>query len=119
MDSCQGEHSCEAAVDKGLNTLSSIDPDTDGVVAVVESPRGSRNKYDCDPKIQAFRLASVLPQGRVFHFDFGFIPSTKADDGVKFVFAAGARRDRPTSVETATPSLKKEIVVAFLCWPPA
>ena len=68
-------------MDKGLNMLSSVDPDTEGVIAVVESPRGSRNKYDYDPKIQAFRLASVLPQGMVFPFDFEFIPSTKAADG--------------------------------------
>lgn len=68
-------------MDKGLDMLPSVDPDTGEVVAVVESPRGSRNKYDYDPKFHAFRLASVLPQGMVFPFDFGFIPSTKAADG--------------------------------------
>ena len=68
-------------MNKSLDMLSSVDPDTDEVLAVVESPRGSRNKYDYDPKFRAFRLASVLPQGMVFPFDFGFIPSTKAADG--------------------------------------
>ncbi len=68
-------------MNKSLEMLSSVDPDTDEVLAVVESPRGSRNKYDYDPKCRAFRLASVLPQGMVFPFDFGFVPSTKAADG--------------------------------------
>ena len=66
---------------KGLNTILSVDPESGAVSVVVETPRGSRNKYDYDPDIGAFRLASVLPQGMVFPFDFGFIPSTKANDG--------------------------------------
>ena len=66
---------------KSLDMLSSVDPDTEEVLAVMENPRGSRNKYDYDPKCRAFRLASVLPQGMVFPFDFEFIPSTKAADG--------------------------------------
>ncbi len=64
-----------------LDTLPSIDPDSGVVTAIVETPKGSRKKYDYDPDIGAFELASVLPQGMVFPFDFGFIPSTKAEDG--------------------------------------
>ena len=48
---------------------------------MIETPRGSRNKYAFDLDLGAFRLKAVLPQGNVFPFDFGFIPSTKADDG--------------------------------------
>ena len=57
------------------------DPENDGLIAVIETPRGSRNKYDYDPDLKLFRLAAVLPEGTVFPYDFGFFPSTKAEDG--------------------------------------
>jgi inorganic pyrophosphatase len=49
--------------------------------AIVETPKGSRNKFDYDPATGLFRLAWVLPEGMVFPFDFGFVPSTLGDDG--------------------------------------
>jgi inorganic pyrophosphatase len=49
--------------------------------AVVETPKGRRGKYDYDPKTRAFRLKSMLPDGMSFPLDFGFVPSTLADDG--------------------------------------
>ncbi len=49
--------------------------------AVVETPKGRRGKYDYDPKLHAFRLKTMLPDGMSFPMDFGFIPSTLADDG--------------------------------------
>src|SRR5947209_16159150 len=56
--------------------------DEDGQVQVViETPKGSRNKYAFDPKQRTFKLKKVLPEGMVFPHDFGFIPSTKAEDG--------------------------------------
>lgn len=56
--------------------------DSDGnVQVIVETPRGSRNKYAFDPKQRIFQLKKVLPEGMAFPHDFGFIPSTKADDG--------------------------------------
>ena len=48
---------------------------------VIETPKGSRNKYAFDPKQKIFTLAKVLPAGMAFPYDFGFIPSTKAEDG--------------------------------------
>ncbi|HLJ46232.1 MAG TPA: inorganic diphosphatase [Bryobacteraceae bacterium] len=33
------------------------------------------------PKFEAFTLGGLLPEGLVFPFDFGFIPSTLAEDG--------------------------------------
>jgi len=57
-------------------------PDGDHVVRVViETPKGSRNKYAFDPKDRVFTLKTVLPAGMSFPYDFGFIPSTRADDG--------------------------------------
>src|SRR5436305_10642632 len=55
---------------------------TDGLVQVViETPRGSRNKYKYDEERHLFRLNNVLPAGSSFPYDFGYIPGTKADDG--------------------------------------
>jgi inorganic pyrophosphatase len=56
--------------------------DREGVLRVViETPRGSRNKYDFDPELNCMELGAVLPRGMSFPFDFGFIPSTLGQDG--------------------------------------
>lgn len=60
--------------------LSSVDADKQ-VQVVIETPKGSRNKFAWDPKQHLFRLKKVLPEGMVFPHDFGFIPSTEASDG--------------------------------------
>jgi inorganic pyrophosphatase len=49
--------------------------------AVIETPKGRRNKFKYEPEKQVFSLSRVLPEGFLFPFDFGFIPSTKAPDG--------------------------------------
>jgi inorganic pyrophosphatase len=53
----------------------------DSVEVVVETPKGSQNKLKWDPAAGRFRLSHVLPAGMAFPFDFGFVPSTRADDG--------------------------------------
>jgi inorganic pyrophosphatase len=45
------------------------------------TPKGSRNKFAFDPDEHIFELKKVLPAGMTFPYDFGFVPSTKADDG--------------------------------------
>ncbi|MBV9345694.1 MAG: inorganic diphosphatase [Gammaproteobacteria bacterium] len=55
--------------------------DADRLVVIVETPKGSRNKYDFDPEARLFELSKVLPAGMAFPYDFGFVPSTLADDG--------------------------------------
>ncbi len=55
--------------------------ETDTVNVVIETPKGSHNKYKWDDELGAYRLAKVLPAGMTFPYDFGFIPQTKADDG--------------------------------------
>jgi inorganic pyrophosphatase len=49
--------------------------------AIIETPKGSRNKFDYDPESELFMLGGLLPEGMMFPFDFGFIPSTLGGDG--------------------------------------
>ncbi len=64
-----------------LAKLPALDPEADEITAVIETPKGSRNKYNYDEDCGAFRLGGVLPAGMSFPFDFGFIPSTLGEDG--------------------------------------
>ena len=48
---------------------------------VVETPRGGRNKMAYDEELGVFRLKKVLPEGMSFPYDFGFVPSTRGEDG--------------------------------------
>lgn len=48
---------------------------------VIETSKGSRNKFAFDPVEHIFELKKVLPAGMAFPYDFGFVPSTEADDG--------------------------------------
>jgi inorganic pyrophosphatase len=49
--------------------------------AFVEIPKGSRNKYEWDPELQAIRLDRFLFSSVVYPTDYGFIPDTLAGDG--------------------------------------
>jgi inorganic pyrophosphatase len=51
------------------------------IQVIIETPKGSRNKYAFDAKQKVFQLKKVLPAGMAFPYDFGFVPSTEADDG--------------------------------------
>jgi len=51
------------------------------VEAVVEIPRGSRNKYEIDHATGAIRLDRVLFSSVHYPTDYGFIPETKSADG--------------------------------------
>ncbi|MGB7007512.1 MAG: inorganic diphosphatase [Pseudolabrys sp.] len=51
------------------------------VYAVVETPRGSRAKLEFNPKLRVFTLSKPLLVGLTYPYDWGFIPSTEADDG--------------------------------------
>lgn len=66
---------------KPLNRLPAFAGTGREVVVVVETPRGSRNKYAYEENFAAFSLKSVLPEGTSFPYDFGFIPSTLGGDG--------------------------------------
>ena len=64
-----------------LSELPTFDLKTGDLTVVIETPKGSPNKYDYDSSCGAFRFAAVLPEGMSFPFDFGFVPSSLGDDG--------------------------------------
>lgn len=49
--------------------------------AVIETPKGSRNKFAFDEDSWLFELRKILPSGTAFPLDFGFIPGTRGEDG--------------------------------------
>lgn len=54
----------------------------DGILQVIiETPKGSRNKFAFDPDQKIFAVKTVLPAGMSFPCDFGFLPRTIAPDG--------------------------------------
>lgn len=48
---------------------------------IIETPKGSRNKYIYNEKEKHVKLKKCMPLGFLFPFDFGMIPGTKAEDG--------------------------------------
>lgn len=61
--------------------LAPFDENSGHVNAIIDTPKGSRNKFKYDGKLGMFRLGGALPLGAVFPFDFGYIPSTRGGDG--------------------------------------
>src|SRR5882757_10523091 len=49
--------------------------------AIIETPKNRRNKFNYEPDSNLFKLGGLLPEGMMFPFDFGFIPSTVGGDG--------------------------------------
>lgn len=61
--------------------LPAFDTASGALNVVIETPKGRRNKYKFDEDARMFRLNKILPAGAVFPFDFGFVPSTRGEDG--------------------------------------
>ena len=55
---------------QSLLSLDAFADDASHVNVIIETPRGSRNKYNYDEELQLFRLGGVLPLGAAFPFDF-------------------------------------------------
>jgi inorganic pyrophosphatase len=53
----------------------------DGLICIVEIPKGSRNKYEYDPELGGIKLDRYLMPSVVYPADYGFIPDTLALDG--------------------------------------
>ena len=53
----------------------------DSFSAVIEIPKGSRNKYEYDHETHAIKLDRFLFASVVYPTDYGFIPDTLSQDG--------------------------------------
>jgi inorganic pyrophosphatase len=51
------------------------------VIALIEIPRGSKNKYEWDEQMGGVALSRVLYQSVAYPAEYGFIPGTLAEDG--------------------------------------
>ncbi len=61
--------------------INPFDAETEDLNVIIDTPKGSRNKYKYDEELQIFKLGGVLAVGHFFPFDFGYIPNTLGGDG--------------------------------------
>ena len=71
----------KSATPARLTDLDPYDPESRELNAIIETPKGSRNKFAYAEEHGLFILKGVLPAGASFPFDFGFVPSTIGGDG--------------------------------------
>jgi inorganic pyrophosphatase len=64
-----------------ISQLQPFDRESGFLNVIVETPRGSRNKFKYSEKHGLFMFDKPLPIGQTFEFDFGFLPSTLGEDG--------------------------------------
>lgn len=64
-----------------VSRLKAIDKKSGDLNVIIETPKGSRNKYNYNPKNGMYELGALLHAGASFPYDFGFIPSTEGGDG--------------------------------------
>ena len=64
-----------------ISSLSPFDKKSGELNVIIETPKGSRNKYTWDEELGLFKLTGILTAGHSFPYDFGFIPNTKGEDG--------------------------------------
>lgn len=64
-----------------LTELETYQKTSGDVNVIIETPHGSKNKLKYEPDDGVFSLHKSLPAGAVFPYDFGFVPSTVAEDG--------------------------------------
>src|SRR5689334_23952276 len=69
---------------------------------IIETPRGSRNKLKFDSASRQFKLSKVMPEGMMFPYDFGYVASTKAEDGDPLDVLVLTRNDRLITVAEAS-----------------
>jgi inorganic pyrophosphatase len=51
------------------------------LICVVEIPKGSRNKYEYDPRLGGVKFDRFISASVVYPTDYGFVPDTLAPDG--------------------------------------
>jgi inorganic pyrophosphatase len=55
--------------------------ESEALIAVVEIPKGVRNKYEYDPELGAIKFDRLLMSAAPYPADYGYIPDTLGQDG--------------------------------------
>jgi inorganic pyrophosphatase len=55
--------------------------ESEPLIAVVEIPKGVRNKYEYDPELGAIKFDRLLMSAAPYPADYGYIPDTLGQDG--------------------------------------
>jgi inorganic pyrophosphatase len=71
---------CSEPYQGNLIELATFDAESENLNVIVDTPKGSRNKFKYAASLNLFKLGSMLPAGISVPFDFGFIPSTEGGD---------------------------------------
>lgn len=65
-----------------MNLWHDIDPGTeDAMNVIIETPRGSHNKYEIDKETGLIKLDRANYNSAPYPFDYGFVPQTYWEDG--------------------------------------
>ena len=64
-----------------LSKMPTFDEESGDLRVVIETPKGSRNKYEYDPEYDCINSPPSCPEGMIFPYDFGFLPSSLGEDG--------------------------------------
>src|SRR5215475_195620 len=66
---------------RDISRMPPFGPKSEYVNAIIETPKGSRTKFKYDEEHGLFMFDKAMPIGQSFPFDYGFLPSTKSEDG--------------------------------------
>lgn len=65
-----------------MNMLHDISPgEKENINVIVETPKGSKNKYEIDKETGLIALDRAMHTAQDFPFEYGFVPQTLWDDG--------------------------------------
>jgi inorganic pyrophosphatase len=64
-----------------ISRMRPFGPKSEYVNVIIETPKGSHSKFKYDEESGMFMFDKAMPIGQRFPFDFGFLPSTRGDDG--------------------------------------
>jgi inorganic pyrophosphatase len=66
---------------RDISRIRPFGPKSEYLNVIIETPKGSRTKFKYNEEHGLFMFDKAMPIGQTFPFDFGFLPSTKGDDG--------------------------------------
>ena len=70
----------------GVPNLGPFDKETGYVNAIIETPKGSRNKFKFDERLRLFRLGGALPPGAVFRSTLATFPRREGTTEIRSMY---------------------------------